>query len=739
MSGRLFQTVRRLLPRRRISPEAAVAQEPASGAGQLVHPDFASLRRALTACLVATVILPLAYLGSVSVGDLQALRVEASQVALRMVRIADEHASKMLDLNNALQARISELIQGHTSDQIRSDRELSARFQELGARYPQVGYIALFDETGAIIDASSGFPVKNRSAAGYPFFETLRQAGPDLAVSRAFTVDKTGETLFLTASARHADGGDFAGAVSIAVRSSYFMRFYQNLVGDGTPVALTLVRDDGLILARWSPGTNIEPAHQVHSVLTPFLKRAPTGVLELRSPIEGGQEIFAYRRVEGYPVAVVAAYPISAIYATWLRQTLHMALLLLGPSLALFLVLALSLRHLRREEKNWKILSEEAERHRALEAARKESSRLQALGNLVGSVAHDFNNLLMAVSANIEVGRRMKLPGFGTQLDNMERAIHRGTSLTRRLLGVARKQPLCSETVSLQSFGVEFGLVRASLPTRIALEVTIPDSTWPIEVDLTEFELAVINVAVNARDAMPERGLFRIQAENVTLDGASVLPLTGDFVRLALTDNGTGMSEEVRTHAFDPLFTTKPMGEGTGLGLAHVRAFCEQSGGTVELDTEVGRGTSIIMYLPRSAQELAVCVAKEPEVSAPSQLSILLVEDNNDVAEAEMAVLAVMDHNVKHVTCAQAALDCLAAGERFDCVLTDVQMPGTMNGIDLSQIIQAQYPGLAVVLVTGFADDLQKAEDLGVPVLPKPFPIDSLEKLLARLTAQADV
>ena len=734
MSGRLFPTVRRLLFRRRNLPDAGGVQEPASSAG-LVHPDFASLRRALTACLVATVILPVAYLGSVSLTDLQNGRVEASQVALRMVRIADEHASKMLDLNNALQVRISELIQGHTRDQIRADHELSARFQELGARYPQVGYIALFDETGTIIDASSGFPAKNHSAAEYPFFETLRQSGPQLEVSRAFTFDKTGETLFLTASARHSDGGDFSGAVTIAVRSSYFTRFYQNLVGDGTPVALTLVRDDGLILARWSPDTNVEPAHQIHSVLTPYLKQAPTGLLELRSAIEGRKEIFAYRRVEGYPVAVVAAYPIAAIYAKWLHQTLHMGLLLLGPSLALFLVLALSLRHLRHEEKNWKILSEEAERHRALDAARKESSRLQALGNLVGSVAHDFNNLLMAVSANIEVGRRMRLPGFSTQLDNMERAIHRGTSLTRRLLGVARKQPLCSETVSLQSFGVEFGLVRASLPKRIALEVDIPDSTWPIEVDLTEFELAVINVAVNARDAMPERGLFRIQAENVTLDGTTVLPLTGDFVKLALTDNGTGMSEEVRTHAFDPLFTTKPMGEGTGLGLAHVRAFCEQSGGTVALDTEVGRGTSIILYLPRSAHELAVSVVREPEVSAPSQLSILLVEDNNDVAEAEMAVLTVMDHTVKHVTCAQAALDCLAAGERYDCVLTDVQMPGTMNGIDLSRIIQVQYPGLAVVLVTGFAEDLQKAEDLGVPVLPKPFPIDALEKLLARLMA----
>jgi signal transduction histidine kinase len=690
--------------------------------------------------MAAAIVLPVTYLACSAVNDLHVRRTEATDVAVRMVRVADEQASKMLDLNKALQERIAELVQNRSGSQIRADRALHDRFQELGASYPQVADIAILDDSGTVLNRSRQFPAQPVSAANLPFYEGLKEMGSAVTLSKPYREAKSSDTIFLTSSARRDENGRFKGAVVVALRSAYFSNFYQDLVGDGTPVSLTLMRDDGRILARWSPGANVDPFAQVDSVLKPYLRHASSsGVVQLRSGIENETKIFAYRHVEGYPVVVAAGYPISFIEREWLRHLLYTVLLMLGPCVALVLALSLGLRHLRIEEAQWKAMSAEAERHLALEAARKESLRLQSLGNLVGSVAHDFNNLLMTLSANVELGKRSNLPGFSTQLKNMERAIRRGSSLTRRLLGVARKQPLRKEVVSLQSLGEDFGLVRASLPERVGLSVDIPDSLWSVDVDPAEFELAVINVAVNARDALPGNGLFTIVASNVQLDDTSMLPVRGDFVKLSLSDNGVGMSEEVFRQAFEPLFTTKPMGEGTGLGLAHVRAFCEQSGGTVTLESVQGVGTTVTLYLPRAVRTAPTRAARAVKNQESRSLHILLVEDNNDVAEAEEAVLSVMGHNVHRAANAAQALEFLSSGNRFDCVISDIQMPGELNGSDLARTIRTTYPQLPVVLITGYAEELDRARQTGFPVLPKPFSIEMLAKILGKLCPMQDV
>jgi CheY-like chemotaxis protein/nitrogen-specific signal transduction histidine kinase len=397
------------------------------------------------------------------------------------------------------------------------------------------------------------------------------------------------------------------------------------------------------------------------------------------------------------------------------------------------LVLGLCLRYLRREEHTWDVLSARVQRQRSLEAAQKETRRLQALGKLVGSVAHDFNNLLMTLSANVELGKRSPA-NFQRQLEAMGRAIHRGEGLTRRLLGVARKQPLRSEVLSLQTWDKDFGLVRASLPARIALRLDIPADAWPVDVDPGEFELAILNIALNARDAIPGEGWFSIAARNVTVDVTSPLPVEGDFLCITLADTGTGMTPEVLSHAFEPLFTTKPMGEGTGLGLAHVRAFCDQAGGTVELSSELGKGTTVKLYLPRATRiptARGADVTSAPESEAPS-LSILLVEDNDEVAEAEEAVLQVLGHTVHREPEAGSALARLQERVPFDCVVSDIQMPGEMNGIDLARTVRSDFPHLPVVLVTGYAEELERAKQTGFTVLPKPFSIDVLKQTLAR-------
>jgi len=702
-------------------------------------PNFASLRRTLAVCLVASVVVPLTYLAFEAREDLMARRDAASDVAKRMVRVADEHALKLFDLDIALQSRVDDLVRNRSDDALRVDKKLHDRFEELAAAYPQISHISVFDKTGSLLVSSQSFPASRVNVSDRKYFADILQRTRPFYITEVVQGRISNEPDFTTSTVRRGPHDEFQGIVSVGLRPSYFSKFYEQLVGDGTPMTITLLRDDGLILAHWSPIKGANRVTPTQSALTPLLPRLPyAGVIELPSRVDNTGKIFAYRRVAGYPAVVTATYPIAAIYAAWRQHVFSNAVLTLLPCFTLAFVLALCLRHLRQEERTWRALSAEAENRRVFEAAQKETLRLQALGNLVGNVAHDFNNLLMTLSANVEIGKRLRLTHFQTQLDAMERAVHRGVSLTRRLLGVARKQPLRKEVVALQAWGRDLGLVRASLPRRIELRLDIPDDAWPVEVDPAEFELAILNIAVNARDAITHEGWFSVVAQNVHLAGASSLPVRADCLLITLTDSGCGMAPEVRRHAFEPLFTTKPMGEGTGLGLAHVQAFCEQAGGAVTLESAPGEGTTVRLYLPRSYQTPAARVpdvAPAPQEAREAALTILLVEDNDEVAAAEEAVLIMLGHTVYREPEASAALVQLRRANAFDCVVTDIQMPGELNGIDLARAVRRDFPNLPVVLVTGYAEELEWAEKIGFAVLPKPFSIEGLRQTLARVAA----
>ena len=298
---------------------------------------------------------------------------------------------------------------------------------------------------------------------------------------------------------------------------------------------------------------------------------------------------------------------------------------------------------------------------RSIESAYRQARKMEALGNLVGSVAHDFNNLLMIVSANVQIARRRGALGLDREFSAMERALKSGQSLTRQLLGVARKQPLASETIATAAWvPAARELLRASLGAKVALAVEVAPDVWPIRVDPAELELALINVAVNARDAMPNGGTFTVHAGNISFRHEDGFPIVGEFVQFTLDDTGAGMSSDVLGRAFEPLFTTKPKGMGTGLGLPQVFAFCERAGGLATIDSAIGAGTSVRLYLPRAGATNvpSVAVPEEPAVAAVSHgLCVLLVEDNDEVAAGTEALLTMMGHQVTCVFNADAALD----------------------------------------------------------------------------------
>ncbi len=717
--------------------------------------NFHVRRITLIALLIAAIVLPCVYVVAMAFSDLHAREADATDVTLRTVRVAEEHALKVFDMNETLDARIVELTQGLDDNGIRADEAtIHEKLRTMGGGYPQVAAVSIFGSDGALLASSRFYPAPAVSIAGRDDFLGIRD-GKDLEhVSKVMTGHVAGEQVFNTGVERRAANGSFAGVVSVALRPSYFSAFYRELLGgnDNTPMTMSLIRTDGAILAHYPRGPR-EPL--TIAPQSPFAEAIAqgrrAGVVKMRPDADGDNLIVAFRRVGSYPVYVSCGYRTAAIWAGWYRHLSVLILSMFTPSIVLWCVIWLSLRRLGAEEEAWERWQSEASMRRSIESAYRQSRKMEALGNLVGSVAHDFNNLLMIVSANVQIARRRGTPGLDRELSAMERALKSGQSLTRQLLGVARKQPLRNETLALERWLPACReLLRASLGAKISLVMDIGVEIWPMRTDVAELELALINIAVNARDAMPNGGRFTVRAANIHFRHEDGFPLTGDFVQLSLEDTGGGMPPEVLARAFEPLFTTKPKGMGTGLGLPQVFAFCERSGGLAAIDSAIGAGTSVRLYLPRATAPAEAERPSEPGVEESVTLHglrILLVEDNDEVAAGTEALLQMMGHQVTCVFNADTALrlfdDAHANQARtgeplpFDLVISDIHMPGTMNGIDLAEAVMAFDTRLPVILVTGYAEELDRARHVDVRVLSKPFDIDLLEKLLQ--TIQRDL
>ncbi len=740
-----------MTPDRFDPPEAS--RSPASRPDEARFPavpeqNFHVRRITLIALLITAIVLPCVYVAAMAFSDLRTRMADATDVTLRTVRVAEEHALKVFDMNETLDARVVDLTQGLDDNGVRAqEREIHEKLRTMGGGYPQVAAVSIFGHEGDLLATSRFYPAPVLSIAERDDFIGIRDSKSLEHVSKVMAGHVTGEQLFNTGVERRAADGSFAGVVSVALRPSYFDAFYRELLGGNgsTPMTMSLLRADGAILAHYPRRLGEPLALGPTSPLAKALAQGRrAGVVRMHSDIDGDNVILAFRRVGAYPVYVSCAYRTAAIWGAWYRHLSVLILSMFTPSIVLWCVIWLSLRRLGAEEEAWERWQAEASMRRSIESAYRQSRKMEALGNLVGSVAHDFNNLLMVVSANVQIARRRGTPGLDRELSAIERALKSGQSLTRQLLGVARKQPLRSETLALERWLPACReLLRASLGAKISLVIDIGVNIWPMRVDVAEFELALINVAVNARDAMPNGGRFTVRAANITFRREDGFPLTGDFVQLSLEDTGSGMPPEVLARAFEPLYTTKPTGMGTGLGLPQVFAFCERSGGLAAIDSAIGAGTSVRLYLPRATAEPEAEVPAETgveESSTPPGLRILLVEDNDEVAAGTEALLQMMGHQVTSVSNADTALrlfdDAHAKQARtgrplpFDLVLSDIHMPGTMNGIDLAEAVLAFDTRLPVILVTGYAEELDRARHVNVRVLSKPFDIAVLETLL---------
>ena len=367
-----------------------------------------------------------------------------------------------------------------------------------------------------------------------------------------------------------------------------------------------------------------------------------------------------------------------------------------------------------------------------------QAQKMEAVGQLTGGIAHDFNNMLTVVIGNLDSLARA-LKGTGRNFDRAQMALTGALScaeLTRRMLAFARRQPLQPKAVHLGQMSLNVAkLLGRTLGEKLTIEVKVADDLWRVLVDPAQVESSLINLAVNARDAMVDGGMLLIEARNASFSG--VVPangdaLCGDYVLLSVTDTGAGMSAEVLERALEPFFTTKKMGHGTGLGLSMVYGFVKQSGGHVRIESTVGRGTSVQLYLPRTDAAVEPELAfSEDELATLSgrDRTILLVEDDAGVRAVTAALLKELHFTVIEAENGTRALDIIDRESRIDLLFTDIVMPGGMNGFELGRLARERRPQLPVLYATGYTASFSASEQ-GADVLTKPYrETDLLAKL----------
>jgi PAS domain S-box-containing protein len=365
------------------------------------------------------------------------------------------------------------------------------------------------------------------------------------------------------------------------------------------------------------------------------------------------------------------------------------------------------------------------------------TQRMEALGQLTGGVAHDFNNLLMIIGGHVRTVKKLLAddPRGARAAEAIEIAAQRAESLTRQLLTYSRRQTLQPVVADVASRVEAVRQVLAGSLSSASLIGRIEPGLWPVKVDISEFELAIVNLTLNARDAMPDGGLITIAADNVVLTGEETpAGLAGEFVALTVSDTGIGIAPDIIPKVFDPFFTTKGADKGTGLGLSQVHGFAHQSGGTVVLTSELGRGTRVTIYLPRATG--AVDMQAGHDAAASGSGTILLVEDNPDVADVTRAMLedlgyaVAIAHNAAEGRRLVEAQDPDTGG--FAAVVSDIVMAGDMDGIALARALRAQRPALPVLLATGYSE-AAGAAGAEFQVLRKPYQMNDLSRALAAL------
>jgi two-component system, NtrC family, sensor kinase len=700
--------------------------------------------------LAASIMLPLLGFAAGSVITYRQTEQDARDRLQRNLSTVHEHALKVLETIE-LASRYLDEVFGDVADQQIRDNEAgyNRRLRALTDTLPQFADIWVIDADGRPLVSGTVFPIPrwlDLSDRGY--FRAHRNGEAtglyvdDVVTSRA--TNARGQPRFFALSRRRAGpGGGFAGVIVMSISPDYFQDYYATLP---PPIVAALIRADGAVLARYPELPQPEGARLAggSELGRQLAQKQEQGTITTTSALDGKERMISFRKLPRIDVYMSAGVDLADIRAATIRTMASHLIFGLPATAAMILLCLMALRRARREAVAGEMLRAEIARREATEEALRQAQKMEAIGRLTGGIAHDFNNLLTAIIGNLDLALR-RLDGeerVRGWLSNSRKAGERAATLVQRLLAFSRQHPLETKSVDINRLVQEMSdLLRRTIGETVMVETVLAGGLWKAAIDPNQLENTILNLAVNARDAMPEGGRLTIESANCHLDehyveqaGADIPP--GQYVMVAVSDSGTGMPREVMDRAFEPFFTTKPPGTGTGLGLSQAYGFAKQSGGHIRIYSESGVGTTVKLYFPRLTAQADVPLWGARETAAPQPArrgseTVLVVEDDPQVKSLAIEALEDQGYRVLSADDGPSALRTIEGAPPIDLLLSDVVLPNGMNGRELAQEILRLRPGVKVLYVTGYTRNAiihHGRLDPDIDLLTKPFTPEALTR-----------
>jgi len=635
-------------------------------------------------------------------------------------------------------------------EQAKAGRDTYLLLNARAAGVPQLDALTIIGADGNLINFSRFYPIPQVNVADRDYFTALRDTATDKPFLSVPVENRGTGTWTMYVARRISDpAGKFLGVVLGGVNLSYFEDLYRTLqIAEGGGISLW--RRDGVLLARYPTLIGIGKTFAIKS-FTEVLLHANAGVYQTDKAIDGVARVVATRAVRDYPIVVNVTRTEYEILSDWRRSAMIICAAGILCAIAVGLVVWALARQFGAYEAVTKAMAEREVAVLAreqVEAQLRQSQKLEAVGQLTTGVAHDFNNLLTAIIGNLEF-LQTDLAGNSKnarRLAAIQRAADRAAKLTGQLLAFSRKQRLSPKVVDLNGIVDSMSeLLRSTLGGTIRIQPRLKVDLWPALVDPTQIELVILNLAINARDAMGEGGVLTIETDNVSLadpdrPGA---PPAGQYVMVAVNDTGTGMTPEVLARAFDPFFTTKEPGKGSGLGLSQVYGVAQQSGGGVRIDTAPGEGTTVRIYLPRTEgasaearmHDALAMPAGVTRIPVTAGAVALIVDDDSSVRTTLSTMATDLGFTVIQSDNGKSAFEQLQDPQRIDVMVVDYAMP-SINGAEVARAARQMRPNLPVIFVTGYA--VAAPLDNEQWVLQKPFRSNDFARKLRQALASTD-
>ena len=700
----------------------------------LVTPDPGRLRHVRALGLVSILAPFFVFVAYAIVSYDQTFRAAEARAA-HVSTVLQDHTQRVIETVQLALHNVGHLIEDADWNTIKTSRTLWDSIRKIQLSAPQIGSLFIIGPDGSDALTTRAFPPVNLDFSDRDYFVAQREADAGFFVGRSYMGKISTTPIFNFSIRKPGRDGGFDGVIGSSAYVKYFQDFYATVGDPDDRYSVLLIRADGALLARY-------PTYTVGYSFTPEQFRVGNEQRQITygvSPVDGKERLFSSAKIANYPVYVAYAIERAAVVERWRKGLAVPGAVALSLTLLIWLLTSYAVRRARKEGVAVALLKDtatslqsEIERRQRAEATLLQTQKLDAVGRLAGGIAHDFNNLLTIILGNLSLAeRRNDFLTIRRLLGAAKQAAERGADLTRQLLAFSRGQPLRPRVIDLaELLGEARSWMNRAVTEAITLEFDCQPGLWPVHVDTGQLEAALLNLVVNARDAMTGRGRLVVSARNVSMTGSatgthSLRP--GDYVRISVTDTGTGMPPEVVAQVYEPFFTTKDIGKGSGLGLSQVHGFIRQSNGEILIDSKVGKGTTVSLYLPRStaAPEPSQTATDGPAAdTSPRDKVVLVIEDEKEVAKLFVTFLYELGFDPIAARSPREALAIVTAGEPIDILITDLVMPG-MDGIEIAKRIAELRPGIDIVLATA-------SLDVSAPyrVLAKPFTREQLAAAL---------